>query len=281
MSRPTESSPSYDLDLELSKLLQFTRGDLYIYLLFDFNYLLRCLKKSVASHNVNGRWLREIEKLRTLMNTKMQQLQYELLKGEIKVEKTLYDVFRDDLLNFREIDIDQLTQDLPSPETSNLTEVREQITKGNRANFKMIQEVIGKVEHLSAELSLTRQEQFKEEIGQLNQTISLMTQSLIEMFDLLDLIRATAEQQEDVVWKQNVEHVVRQALNMLATHGIEEINVNNQLFNGLYMEGIGTVSPQEIKRELPRYTVFEVTQRGFTFKETGELIRRAKVITVY
>lgn len=281
MSSPTESSSFHDLDLELSKLLQFSRGDLYIYLLFDFNFLQRCLNKCIPTQYMNGRWLKEIEKLKVLMNTKMQQLQYEIFKGEIKVEKTLYDVFRADLMNFREIDIDQLTQDLPSPEISNLTEVREQITKGNRANFKMIQEVIGKVEQLSAELSVTRQEQLSEESGQLKQTIALMTQSLIEMFDLLDLIRATAEQQGDAAWKQNLEHVVRQSLHMLAVHGIEEINVSNQLFNGQYMEGIGTVSPQEIKRELPRYTVFEVTQRGFAFKETGELIRRAKVITVY
>lgn len=256
------------------------RGDLFLFSHLTAGLFSLWLEQCKRYKGIDSSWRAEIENVRVLLEKKSGGMITELAKGDMKVDKATYDMFNKEV---KRIDIKQLIESIAQPVefVPEISAIKEQVTKGNRANFKMMQETIQLVEKLSGELSESRQKHMQDESQQAKQLIQKYIDALLELFDLLDLIRASAEAQGDQAWLQNTEQVVNKALTLLTYYGLEELSVDGLLFDGSIMEGIGSVSPNEIERELPKYAVYAVTQRGFLLRETRELIRKAKVITVY
>lgn len=260
----------------------FLKGDLFLFTFYTENRFLHYLKLCLNGNGADDRWAMEIEKLGHMVKHRTAILQKEWMKGIMKMDKDLFIFFRKEIKGFREIDIERLESQVGVPQDFGITELKEQIVKGNRANFKMMQEVIQQIEKLSAEFSdYAQQKTIEDQADQLKEAIKDYTNTLLDMFDFIDLIRISVEQKGDRVWLQSVEQIVRKALDLLNMHGLEALEVKGELFDSAVMEGIGTISPQEISQDLPKYTVYAVTQRGFRLKETQQLVRRAKVITVY
>jgi molecular chaperone GrpE (heat shock protein) len=286
MKPKADSPPSLNeegLFIQLVEVLWFTRGDLFLYSILATNFFMRRVELCLALDGMDQHWRAEIEKISEMMKTQGSKLIETCTKGEVKVDKKLYDLFRKEMNQMKKVDIQKMIDSVTQPEEfiPNLSELKDQVSKGNRANFKMIQELIGHVEKLAGDLTESRRQYIAHESEQLKDLVKRYTRSLLDMFDMIDLIRLSAEQQGDSDWLKNLEQTVTKASLMLEYHGLEVMNVNGMLFDGTIMEGIGTVSPQEINRELPKYAVYAVTQQGFRQKGTQELVRKAKVITVY
>ena len=63
-------------------------------------------------------------------------------------------------------------------------------------------------------------------------------------------------------------------------NGVEEIKAVGEFINGETMVSIGTV-PQDVAPHLEKFQVYKVHERGFRLRETGKVIREAKVTTIY
>ncbi|GAX90304.1 nucleotide exchange factor GrpE [Effusibacillus lacus] len=148
-------------------------------------------------------------------------------------------------------------------------EIAEAIKKGDRANLKMLKEISMKLDELAEKLQVPASKPDH------SQTILAM----LEMFDLMDFMGSNM-QPDDENWTRQFQQVIEKALALLQKIGIQELKIENQMFDSEIMEGIGTVSQNEINRELEKNSVYAVMQRGFRYSDSGELIRRAKVITV-
>lgn len=102
----------------------------------------------------------------------------------------------------------------------------------------------------------------------------------IQAVDAMDLIYQSAIKTGLKEWGAQIERVINDYLKLLESHGIEEVNVLGKYLNGESMLSIGTV-PESFQIELQKFQVYAVHERGFRYKETGKLIREAKVITIY
>lgn len=167
------------------------------------------------------------------------------------------------------------------PANNLIIEIKDAVQKGNRTNFKLIQELQQKLEELAEGSIGSQQENFHV----VSKAAELHTKDLIklllETFDLLDLVRTSALVKEDEQWNRELNLVVQKALDQLRQYGLEEIDVQSQLFDGEIMEGISRILMDELPSGYQRYQVYAVTQRGFINSHTKELVRKAKVTTVY
>jgi len=176
---------------------------------------------------------------------------------------------------------------LPEEEQSPLlndgfaAELKEMIKKGERLNFKLIQQLSDKVEELGGRLYETGGAgdalQELEQLRSQSQTLVLL---LLEVFDLLDLMRSAGEQRQSREWADSIEGAVASALDMLGKFGIAEIPALGLLFDPYTMEGIGSVPLSEAPSPAKQYEVLTVAQRGFRYAANQQLIRKAKVITL-
>ncbi|SHG16209.1 nucleotide exchange factor GrpE [Ornithinibacillus halophilus] len=148
--------------------------------------------------------------------------------------------------------------------------IKDDVKKGNRATFKMIQE-------LQAQLDSLMDEDEKEEGNTLD---DVYIQTLLNTFDQLDQILQSVEKVDiDETWKESVQIAVNNALRLLSEMGIEEVPALHHMFDGKVMESIGAV-PADSETEIEQYHVHTVAQRGFRYVDNQELIRKARVITI-
>lgn len=207
---------------------------------------------------------------------------YELYeKGEEPMTSDYREEIINDLLNLNKMpDFPLEKPDDSLIDTNHIMEaIKDVVMKGNRVNFKLIQELQAKFEELidhQPGSNDVQEELAKENNKKMNKLIHLV----LDTFDQLDLIFAQTAKMNDEQWEQQSGLAVEKALKMLNDYGIEEIPVAGQLFNGNVMEAIGTISQQETQSEIDIYHVYAVHQRGFRYRDCGELIRRARVTTV-
>src|SRR5690625_3960891 len=171
-------------------------------------------------------------------------------------------------------------EQLPDQLESLISQLREDVKRGDRVTFKVLQELQHRLENMDYGAQSELEQLVENTKEEAKKNVRQLVKLLVEIFDLLDLIHTNAIQKEDEVWTNEVTNVVEKGLMLLSDYGIEEIPVFGQPFDGNIMEGIGTVSEKEAEG-LNKYDVHSVFQRGFRFKHNKELIRRAKVITVY
>ncbi|WP_058308433.1 nucleotide exchange factor GrpE [Gracilibacillus massiliensis] len=218
------------------------------------------------------------EEIRTLTNKFMDKYKNEKV-GEVNLE-TYQKHLEDELLNLSPILIEEELED-PKTDTdliSKFDTIRDEVKKGNHVNFKLLQEIQLHIDEKLGQQELEQESSMEEVHQQVNQYVDL----LLEVFDLLDLIKINAEQKQDSSWLEEVSKVVDKAIHLLEEYGIEEVPVIGEPFDGSIMEGIGTVSLEEVEASnLQKYEVYSVFQRGFRYQHNQSLIRRAKVITIY
>lgn len=183
------------------------------------------------------------------------------------------------LRNKQEEMISLLVGDVEPSVDSAIEELKAAIKKGDRVNFKLLQELLLKVETMADLLDNREKEAILLEQAHLKKSIEQQTEVMLDIFDLLDYMKHSMEE-GDPSYTQ-VEGAVEKALQLLDSSGMEEIKALHEPFDAETMEGIGTVPEHDVPADLPKYRVYVVHQRGFKYKETNELIRRAKVITVY
>lgn len=116
----------------------------------------------------------------------------------------------------------------------------------------------------------------KEQEGERNELTNLAIQAV----DAMDLIYQSALKTDFKEWGGQIETVITEFLKLLESYGIEEIKVLGHLINEETMTSIGTI-PESFQEELQKFQVYTVLERGFRHKDNGELIREAKVITIY
>lgn len=162
-----------------------------------------------------------------------------------------------------------------------ISDIKQDVKKGNRVTFKLLQELQTKLFEIEDETDEKQEEERNKLERQTRKEIKDLTFLLLEVFDLIDLVRTTSLQQDDEVWTAEITNVVDKGLDLLVRYGIEEIPALGKSFDGRIMEGIGTISMDDIQGEMEQYQVHSVFQRGFQYTHNQELIRRAKVITVY
>lgn len=226
-------------------------------------------------------WHQEIKNMKNnFMNSYL--LFYEKLgeKGRA-LTKALKEEIEQELQNLPQlITTDDEDHHVPESIEQLITKLKDDVKKGNRVTFKLLQELQHSLEQTQLDADSELEEVVEDVKENAKKQMRELVQLLLEVFDLLDLVRSNALQKEDDVWINEINHVVDKALMLLTDYGIEEIPVLGQPFDGKTMEGIGTVS-QDDAEGLDKYDVYSVFQRGFRFTHNGKLIRRAKVITVY
>lgn len=162
-----------------------------------------------------------------------------------------------------------------------LSMMREDVKRGNRLTLTSLQALQQRVSALADEATNVSKGVVLSLAATFKRDIKKVTDLLIEVFDLLDLVKSNAIHHEGDDWIGEMLEVVDMGLDLLADYGIEEIPVTHQPFDGRLMEGIGTVSLAEVGDTFEQYDVYTVYQRGFWYEDSQTLIRRAKVITVY
>mgnify|MGYP005842455361 CR=1 FL=1 len=254
------------------------RNTLKINLISSFLEFKEQMTEITAVFAGHESWLNQV----TLHSTKcLAQYEevYELYeKGEEPMTTDYRDEIISDLLKLNKMPEFPLEKpDDSLVEANNIMEsIKEVVKKGNRVNFKLIQELQSKFEELIDQQP--NQNEVHEDLSkENNKKVNQLVHLVLDTFDQLDLIFAQTAKMNDKEWEQQLGLVVEKALKMLSDYGIEEIPVSGELFNGEEMEAIGSVPKQE---DANSYHVFAVHQRGFRYKDDGQLIRRALVTTI-
>lgn len=225
-----------------------------------------------------------IKDLSKIVNYFTHQTQKCLGEGEKPLDKSLQQEFIKELTALPSLE-QFYVHDGDKPEKdrsihSLLDSLKEDIKKGNRANFKGLQELETKFEEFVEAIRADKQEMVREAVAELKDKNNDLKNLALEMFDLLDSVNwVIQELGNDEVTKQ-VEKVVDNALQTLDSYGLEEIEVMGKRIDGKTMISLGNVSREKYAPHLEQYHVYSVTRRGFRDKETKEVIRKATVITV-
>lgn len=161
-----------------------------------------------------------------------------------------------------------------------ISEIREEVKKGNRVSFKLMQELQTSLESMSANFGEKDRELINHSIQGFEKKTEEFLKLAIQAIDSMDLIYQSALKTNLSEWAPQIETVINDFIQVLDTFGIEELKVKGLFFDGETMISIGTVSP-DYAPDLKRYQVYSVHERGFRFKESCKLIREAKVTTIY
>lgn len=159
--------------------------------------------------------------------------------------------------------------------------VKSDVKKGNRATFKLIQELEMKLQEYIEKVNLnSKQEIMEETLIHLNKKVSSLQLLSIELFDQIDRIYQFCQKIDHPILQKELEKVRIEAIHLLDQHHIKKIEVEGKLIDGKTMISLGKVPKDDQDKDLESHQVISVVQQGFLNKETKEIIRKAKVITV-
>ncbi|MGG0750511.1 nucleotide exchange factor GrpE [Priestia megaterium] len=161
-----------------------------------------------------------------------------------------------------------------------IKEIKDEVKKGNRVSFKSIQEVQQAVENLLTLSSETNNTNIKSIIEGYDKKIESFLNLTLKAVDSLNMIHDFAKKTNLHEWVEQISEITKDFLHSLASFGIEEIEAEGMFFDGEIMISIGTAPPQ-VAPHLEKYQVYSVVEKGFRYSETNQLIREAKVITIY
>lgn len=161
-----------------------------------------------------------------------------------------------------------------------VNEIKDEVKKGNRLSFKLMQELQSTIEELSSSSSEEEKKLTGDAIKEYKKKADHFMKIAIQAIDSMDLIHQSVLKTDLKEWAIQIESVIQNFLQIMDSFGIEQLNVQDEFFDGETMISIGTVSP-DYAPHLEKYQVYSVIERGFRLKESGKLIREAKVITIY
>lgn len=269
-----------DPHVKASRIRFFLRQAYTLNLLFyyiQYSELLRMLEKGVARQPA---WSKAMANVTHKYECYYASFREQIESGGNRMNRSYYDEIKQELLKLPNIPV--FTKSAPTPEDSLESLIhllQDDVKKGNRVTFKILQELQARLDELSANES--GNELLKTAAADSQKQLHKLTALLLDVFDLVDLVYTSSLSMGDATWSQELQKVVDKALYLLRDYGLEEIRVEGQMIDGETMEGIGTISPEELDVPLEKYQVYKVHQRGFRNLHTGELIRKCKVTTVY
>jgi molecular chaperone GrpE (heat shock protein) len=184
----------------------------------------------------------------------------------------------------------QMTQSLEQ-----LTEIRSQIQKVARLQYKTGQDASEKLEQLRIDLDAVQKKQSIQQtneirIQELEYMITETANSLIKLLDDIDMLSDKLSGKEMESWQALLQQWSSQIILILQKTGIWEIELLGHTFKPQYAEAIGTMTQNDfiklenlnnIKnyRQQEPYTVIKVIKRGYLYAG-GQLLRKAQVITL-
>jgi hypothetical protein len=226
-------------------------------------------------------WEKKIDQL----NVNLKHQVVSLIKGgEIDLEKSLQQEFMDELMSLPPLEqfyvSDGNEVELEGALLSLIEGLKEDVKKGNRANFKGIHELESKFEQFVEQVQADKQEVIREAVQDMKEQNSSVRNLVFDLFDQLDAVyQAVLHIGNNDITKQ-VEKVIDNSLRTLESYGYEEINVLGEFINGKTMISLGSVPRKQYAPELLQNQVYTVHQRGFKDKNTKEILRKATVITI-
>jgi molecular chaperone GrpE (heat shock protein) len=232
---------------------------------------------------ING-WEEEVIKLEKQFLNRFDAVLEQLGKGEGAMTKTYLEEIKAELLSLPKVQLPEFKQanmksTFEEDFEKTMLAIKEDVKKGSRATFKLIQELQEKLDSL-AELVDAPEEQQQEQVKETPKPENVYLKPLLDTFDQLDLILQSIRKVEAKSWSDSVELAVKRALVFLRDLGIEEIPTLGEMFDGKIMESIGAIPSSSVDTNVEQYHVYTVHQRGFRYIHDGQLIRKAKVITI-
>ncbi|ALC89234.1 hypothetical protein AM500_05135 [Bacillus sp. FJAT-18017] len=225
-------------------------------------------------------WLGEIEKMRSPIFTRVA----DLLGGENKLDQSLRQELMNDLLKLPKLQETYTVNEVPVEADQSIQSIIDavlnEVKKGNRANFRVLQDLQAKMEQLAVDAQEEEKGAIAETLDERAGRIEDLKKLAIEMFDQLDIIYSAVQRLGNEAVTSEVKKVIDKAIKILETNGIEELQVQNKFIDGKIMISLGNVPRNEYAPQLEQYQVYQVHQRGFRDKETNQLLRKATVITV-
>lgn len=161
-----------------------------------------------------------------------------------------------------------------------LQALKEDVKKGNRANFKGLQEIETRFEQFFEQVQGDHQEVVREAVQDMKNQNNNLRNLAFEMIDQLDSVYQAVLQSGNEAFSKQVEKIIEKSILTLDSFGFEEIDVLGKFIDGKTMISLGNVSRQQYAPHLDQYQVYSVHKRGFRDKKTKEIVRKATVITV-
>lgn len=251
----------------------------------SLNYFHSSLvRKQNFDETITSKWETEFSNIERQIKTKVMEC---LSEGAHILNEKLLPVLEEELNKLQEIEefYYHPEENVPVRIQASLSELQSQIQgdlkNSNRVTFKLIQELQNQLEEFSQQAKSDQEDKIAEVVEKSAKKLGQLKTVSIEIFDMLDLVYQASLQTNDSTWSKEIEGAVLKVLSILDQNGMIEIPVANKMLDGKIMEVIGTVSEQDIQPNYQKYQVYAVHQRGFMEKDTGKIIRKAKVTTVY
>ncbi|RDU37085.1 nucleotide exchange factor GrpE [Neobacillus piezotolerans] len=237
--------------------------------------------RSFFFKNGDSPWQEELARLAKLLKLKMLDF---IDGGDIELEKSLQEEFIEELLNLPKLEQFYVHEgesvEMDESLVSLIEAIKVDVKKGNRANFKGLQELEMKFDQFVDQIQADKQGEIHKAVQEMKDRNKKGKMLALEMFDQIDSVfQAVQQLGNDAVTKQ-VEMIINRSLEALESYGFEEIKVLGEPIDGKTMISLGNVSRQQYAPDLEQYHVYSVHKRGFRDKETNEIIRKATVITV-
>lgn len=159
-------------------------------------------------------------------------------------------------------------------------EIINEVKKGNRASFKLIQELLEKFEELSERSNLNDKAIIDDEIKMVKKETNEFINLILKSIDSMELVYESAVKSELDNWAKEINQVIENYIMELEAIGIQEIKAIGEFIDGEAMISVGTISNDQAPH-LQKFQVYCVHERGFRNSHTGQIIREAKVTTVY
>lgn len=172
--------------------------------------------------------------------------------------------------------IERLQEEL-STVNAQLKNVSEQVTKLTRVQFKSSKNIEEKLNNIGS--TLAAQNELVTENNRYKKQQDQFMQNMIRLLDELDHV-SSGIKGSDQVWYELLGQWSRSIEKNLKGIGVYQLDIIGKIFNPEVAESMKTVSKDTFaSTPVVPYQVVEVINRGY-ITESGQLIRKAKVVTV-
>jgi molecular chaperone GrpE (heat shock protein) len=273
-------SPYLNLSIKLNSTYLFT-----VYIVKMAKIKSSMIDNLKSKSEALSEWDTAIEKIKEDVVKDIEETlpHYDGGRRPVTIDNTYIQHFTEEILDLKPIKISTTDgNELPDyVDVENLfNEIKNEVKKGNRLSFKLMQELQATIEGLTAQSVTSDKDLIDHALVEYENKVDSFLMFVVKAVDSMDIIYKSALKADLNEWAVQIETVLADFLKQLETFGIEETEAEGKFFEGESMISIGTV-PGEYAPHLKRFQVYSVHERGFRFKETGKLIREAKVTTIY
>ncbi|QNO13571.1 nucleotide exchange factor GrpE [Alkalicella caledoniensis] len=163
----------------------------------------------------------------------------------------------------------------PKSNSQGESEENQETPKANETNDQLEklelekQEVFNRMQRLQADYENLKKRGVKERVDLLTSANADLVKTLLPVID--NFQRALDSEKENTKFKEGIELILKQFMDILEKEGLKEIESVNKEFDPNYHDAVMNMQDPD----LPENTIVEVLQKGFTFKD--KVIRPAMV----